>query len=48
MNRHVDPIGAGTADAPRGASGREIVLRFNRALLLAGVMTIVLIWLLPV
>jgi hypothetical protein len=48
MNRHADTLGAGTVEAPRGASGREIALRFNRALLLASVMTIVVIWLLPV
>lgn len=48
MNRHADPIGAAPIAAPRGASGREIALRFNRALLLVGVVTIALIWLMPV
>jgi hypothetical protein len=48
MNRHADPVGVAPMGAPRGASGREIALRFNRALLLVGVMTIVVIWLMPV
>jgi hypothetical protein len=48
MNRHADPVGAAPIGAPRGASGREIALRFNRAVLLVGIMTILVIWLMPV
>lgn len=47
MISRVNLVGAGNGAAPRGASGREIVLRFNRALVLVGVMTIAVIWLLP-
>jgi len=47
MNSHVDLVGASNDDLPRGASGREIALRFNRALLMLGVVMIAVIWLLP-
>jgi hypothetical protein len=47
MNSRVDLVGGAGDGVARGASGREIALRFNRALLLVGVMTIALIWLLP-
>ena len=47
MTSHTDLLGASTSTLPRGASGREIALRFNRALLLVGVLTIAVIWLLP-
>lgn len=47
MISRVNLVGAGNGAAPRGASGREIALRFNRALVLVGVMTIAVIWLLP-
>jgi hypothetical protein len=47
MNSRVDLVGPSGGEAARGASGREIALRFNRALLLVGAVTLVLIWLLP-
>jgi hypothetical protein len=47
MNSRVDLVGGAGDGVSRGASGREIALRFNRALLLVGVMTIAVIWLLP-
>ena len=47
MNSRADLVGGAHPVLPRGASGREIALRFNRALLLAGVLTIAVIWLLP-
>jgi hypothetical protein len=48
MNTRVDLVSGSDAEAPRGASGREIALRFNRALLLLGFVTIAVIWFLPV
>ena len=47
MNTHVDLVGASNDALPKGASGREIALRFNRALLMVAVMMIAVIWLLP-
>ena len=47
MNTHVDLVGASHDGSPKGASGREIALRFNRALLMVGMLTIAVIWLLP-
>ena len=47
MNSRADVVGGVRPVLARGASGREIALRFNRALLLAGVLTIAVIWLLP-
>ena len=47
MSSHVHFVGAGHEEAARGASGREIALRFNRALLLVAVLTLVVVWLVP-
>lgn len=47
MNSRVDLVGGASGGVARGASGREIALRFNRAVLLVGVMTLAVIWLLP-
>lgn len=47
MIGRVNLVGAGNGAAPRGASGREIALRFNRALVLMGIMLIAVVWLLP-
>lgn len=40
MNSRVDAAGAIRREVARGASGREIALRFNRALLLVGFVTL--------
>ena len=47
MTSHVDLAGASNDASARGASGREIALRFNRALLMVAAMMIAVIWLLP-
>ena len=47
MTSHVDLGGAGNQALPRGASGREIALRFNRALMMVSALLIAAVWLLP-
>jgi hypothetical protein len=47
VNSRIHLVGTGSAAAHRGASGREIALRFNRAMLLVAFATMALIWLMP-
>jgi hypothetical protein len=47
MNSRAGLVGDARPVLPRGASGREIALRFNRALLLVAVTTLAVVWLLP-